>query len=69
MDVEIASGGVFDTTTEIQRKQDGTIKLTFNDCNSGTVEYDITSINQQGVVPIQRVANDNSALCEALINE
>ena len=40
--------------------------LTFTDCISGVVEYDIISINQQGTVPIQRVAGDNIALCEAL---
>jgi hypothetical protein len=47
---------------------DGTIKLTFTSCNSGTIEYDIPSINSQGTVPIQRVAADNIALCEALSN-
>jgi DNA-binding beta-propeller fold protein YncE len=69
MEIEIASGGVFDTATDIQREMGGTIKLSFDGCKSGKVEYDITSINQQGVVPIQRVANDNTALCEALINQ
>jgi len=48
---------------------DGTIILTFDGCNSGTVEYDITSINRQGTVPIQRVAGDNIVLCEALSME
>jgi len=70
MDIELTSGGLFDTPTEIQRTDppgsDGTIKLTFDSCNSGTVEYDIPSINRQGIVPIQRVADDNIALCEAL---
>ena len=66
----MTSGGIFDTATEIQRTDppgsDGTITLTFDSCNSGTVEYDILSINRQGIVPIQRVADDNIALCEAL---
>jgi hypothetical protein len=70
MDIEIASGGIFDTATSIQRTDppgsDGTITLTFDSCNSGTVEYDITSINRQGTVPIQRVAGDNIVICEAL---
>jgi hypothetical protein len=70
MDIEMTSGGLFDTATEITRTDppgsDGTIILTFDSCNSGTVEYDIPSINKQGVVPIQRVAGDNIALCEAL---
>lgn len=66
MNVSIASGGLFDTTTVINRVYDGTITLIFNDCNSGTVEYEIPSIGRSGTVPIQRVANDNIALCEAL---
>jgi len=73
MDIEMTSGGLFDTTTEIQRTDppgsDGTILLTFTSCNSGTVEYDIPSINRQGTIPIQRVANDNIALCEALSSD
>ena len=67
MNVKTTSGGLFDTPTEITRVDDGTIILTFNDCYSGTVSYDIPSINQVGVVPIERVAVDNVALCEALI--
>jgi len=70
MNIELTSGGLFDTPTEISRTDppgsDGTIVLTFDDCNTGTVEYDIPSINRQGIVPIQRVASDNVALCEAL---
>lgn len=70
MDIEMTSGGLFDTPTNIQRTEppgsDGTIVLTFTSCNSGTVEYDIPSINRQGIVPIQRVADDNIVLCEAL---
>jgi len=70
MNVELTSGGVFDTATEITRTDppgsDGEITLTFDSCNSGTVEYDIPSINRQGMVPIQRVAGDNIVLCEAL---
>jgi hypothetical protein len=70
MEIEMTSGGLFDTATEIQRTDppgsDGTIVLTFDSCNSGTVEYDIPSINMQGTVPIERVAKDNVALCEAL---
>jgi peptidyl-prolyl cis-trans isomerase A (cyclophilin A) len=69
LDINIASGGLFDTATEIQDTADGTITLTFADCGNGLVEYDIPSIDRQGSVPIQRVTNDNAALCEALIEE
>ena len=66
LDITVTSGGIFDTPTEISEVNDGTIILTFTDCENGTVEYDIPSINQQGTVPIQRVVGDNIALCETL---
>jgi hypothetical protein len=66
LNITLTSGGLFDAPTDIENTDDGTIILTFDDCNSGTVEYDIPSIDRQGTVPIERVANDNIALCEAL---
>ena len=70
MEIEITSGGLFDTPGDVQRTDppgsDGTITLTFDSCNSGKIEYDITSINQQGEIPIRRVADDNIVLCEVL---
>jgi len=66
MDISFASGGLFDTQTAIVEVNDGTIVLTFTDCNNGTVEYDIPSIGQKGLVPIQRVVGDNIALCESM---
>lgn len=70
MNIELTSGGIFDTSTAITRTDppgsDGTLRLTFHTCNSGTIEYDIPSINRSGSVPIRRVANDNIVLCEAL---
>ena len=70
MNIDITSGGLFDNPREVNHTDptgsDGTITLTFENCNSGTVEYDITSIGRTGTVPIQRVATDNVALCEAL---
>jgi len=73
MNIEFASGGIFDTATEIQRTDppgsDGTLRLIFEDCNKGTIDYDITTIGAQGTIPIERVAVDNVALCNALLRE
>lgn len=66
MEISVSSGGLFDTPTDTEEVIDGSITLTFESCNSATLVYDITSIGQQGTVPIRRVANDNIALCEAL---
>lgn len=70
MEIEMTSGGLFDAASIIERTDppgsDGSIILTFDSCSSGTIEYDIPSINRQGSVPITRVANDNIVTCEAL---
>jgi hypothetical protein len=69
MNLTFTSGGLFDTATDVTEVNDGLITLTFDSCNSATVEYAITSIGQSGTVPIKRVANDNIVLCEALRDE
>jgi cyclophilin family peptidyl-prolyl cis-trans isomerase len=73
LNIDIATGGLFDTATEVEHTDppgsEGTITLTFSDCNSGLVEYDIPSIDRQGSVPIERVAGDNITLCETLAGE
>ena len=70
LQVELTSGGLFNTTTVIQRTDppgsDGTLTMTFDDCKTGTVEYDLPSIGRTGIVPIERVAGDNIVICEAL---
>lgn len=66
LEIEIASGGLFDDPRPVDRDLDGSIKLSFENCSKGLVEYDIPSINQQGSVPIQRIVSDNIALCESL---
>ena len=44
----------------------GSILLQFENCNSGTVTYDIPSIARTGVIPIERIALDNVPHCEKL---
>ena len=45
LNIDITSGGVFDTQSEVEHTEpegaDGTITLTFDDCNSAHVVYDI----------------------------
>jgi len=68
LEIEKTSGGIFDqSTAEPGQVPDGTITLEFEDCTSGKVIYDITSINRQGTIPMTRIANDNVALCEAIV--
>lgn len=67
LNIDIASGGVFDTATAIAHTPDGTLTIIFNGCNSAVVKYNIPSINREGTIRIRRVANDNIALCLALL--
>lgn len=71
MNIEFTSGGIFDTASIIQRTDpvgsDGTLTVKFDNCNSGSIDYEITSIDARGTVAIQRVADDNIALCNALL--
>jgi hypothetical protein len=73
MNIEFTSGGIFDTPGEIVRTDpvgaDGTLTIKFDNCTEGTIDYDIITIDAQGTVPIQRVANDNIALCNELLRE
>jgi len=45
---------------------DGTMTIEFADCTEGLVSYEIRSLGISGVIPIQRLAQDNIALCEIL---
>ena len=70
LDIEVTAGGVFDSMTPTPTQMtDGEIVLEFENCNSGSVSYDIVSLDLQGVIPITRIATDNVALCEALDGE
>ena len=65
--ITMTTGGIFDSGEPApENSPDGTMIVEFEDCTTGTVRYDITSISSQGEVPIQRVTPDNVALCEAL---
>jgi hypothetical protein len=66
LDVTVTSGGVFDSPEPaVENDPGGTITIKWNDCTSATLTYDIPSAGQ-GEIPLQRIVNDNVALCEAL---
>jgi hypothetical protein len=67
LDISVTVGGVFDSAQPTPiTEQDGEIMVEFNTCNSGTVSYDIPSIDRQGVVPIERIVLDNVSTCYLL---
>lgn len=68
LDIEVTQGGVFDAAMPMPTQDlDGTITLAFTDCTAGTITYDIPSVGQQSVIPIQRIALDNVPYCQSLL--
>jgi len=68
LDVYLTKGGVFDmpepdpdTIGPI-----GTITIVWQDCEHGTLTYDIPELGLMGVIPISRIVPDNVGLCEFL---
>jgi N-acetylneuraminic acid mutarotase len=68
LDIEFTSGGVFDSAEPKpdQVPDGGTVTVKFDDCENGTVSYDIPSIARMNDVPITRIVPDNVALCKEL---
>ena len=67
--VFVTEGGVFDAAEPAASTDpagDGTLTLEFADCTEGLVNYEITSLDISGAIPIQRISPDNVALCETL---
>ena len=68
LDIELTQGGIFDSgiPAPAQTPGYGSMTVQFTSCSAGVVTYDIPSVGVSGTVPIERVANDNVALCESL---
>ena len=67
--VYLTEGGVFDAATPAAATDlagVGTLTLDFADCTQGLVTYEISSLGIAGEIPLQRIAGDNVALCNAL---
>ncbi|GEM_PF-1158778 len=69
LDVYNARGGRFvDYGAGIDSNEKvGTMTMTFDSCESGTVDFDLDAFGESGSISISRTANDNVALCEALV--
>jgi len=65
------SGGVFDSSDHpVTNSEDyGSVLLDIRGCRHADFHYDIPALDLRGVFPIQRVAEDNAVLCEALARE
>lgn len=67
LNIDITSGGIFDSPVpEVGQVPDGTLTVEFANCHEGIVTYNIPSINREDSIPIQRLTNDNVALCNTL---
>lgn len=68
LDVYNSSGGVFDSVEPAVGPpvKIGTMTITWTDCNTGVLTYNIPSLGLMGTVPIVRIVTENAALCEAL---
>jgi len=67
--IYLTAGGVFDAGTPAPITDAagiGTMTIEFADCSTALLSYELTSLGLTGEVPIQRIVNDNVALCEAL---
>ncbi|NNK33728.1 MAG: hypothetical protein HKP02_11420 [Xanthomonadales bacterium] len=67
--IYLTQGGVFDSenpATSTDLAGYGTVTIEFADCNAAILSYEITSLGLSGEIPIQRIVQDNIALCEAL---
>ncbi|MCH7507441.1 MAG: hypothetical protein IID60_09085, partial [Proteobacteria bacterium] len=68
LEVFLASGMVFDSDefpVDLVKYEDAIIKIVWTDCETGLLEYNIPTLGLMGVIPIQRVAADKVAACEA----
>jgi hypothetical protein len=68
----VTSGGVFDAPDPAASTDPsgiGSLVVEFADCAEGIVTYDITSPAASGIIPIQRIAQDNVALCDSIAGQ
>jgi hypothetical protein len=62
----VTSGGAFDSPQGTATVQDGTLNISFSDCNSGSVQYQLDGDGLSGSIAIQRLLPATADLCETL---
>jgi hypothetical protein len=68
MVVYSASGGVFGASLPAPILEPiGTMVVQFDDCNSGTISYDLPQLGESGSIAIERLAADNAVVCKVMI--
>lgn len=67
LDINLSQGGVFDMPDPPVEPAEkiGTMVITWENCNSAVVSYDMPDLGLAGEIPIQRIVLDNVAACEA----
>jgi hypothetical protein len=68
LDVYLTSGGVFDSAEPAAGPAEkvGTMTVSWTDCYSGAVDYQLPALGLTGTIPIERIVLDNVSLCQAL---
>ena len=61
------SGGVFDNPQAVQAVPNGTLIVSFSDCQTGLVDYDLPDDGLTGQIEIARAVPGTEALCQSLI--
>jgi hypothetical protein len=68
LEVFLTRDGVFDSAqppATTGSNPVGTMTLSFYDCNSGVIVFDLPSVNQSGSIEITRLSGENVAACES----
>jgi hypothetical protein len=61
------SGGAFNDPQTVEQVPNGTLDITFSDCQNGVVEYDLPSDQLSGQIEIVRAVPGTEALCQSII--
>ena len=62
------AGGLFNDPALVETNAVGTMTVEFTDCKEGFISFDFNDSDINGVIPIQRIGNDNVELCESYLN-